>query len=183
MTRTDTYARDIRSRFDWVAVYEEACHDGHTLLGSVFTLTPSGKFYAPFACSNVMGCARCKGTGSAKNRKGDALAHEVAKAADWAYRSAVMAEHGAWSSGQGPEATVARLRELEKVALAVQPERTCSWCGGCGSHEAAKDQDWFAALERVTSQKGLFVGGPDGADGCDVWIGNPQSPVFDEGEE
>ena len=32
-------------------------------LGTVFDLTPSGKFYLPFACSNVKPCPRCKGTG------------------------------------------------------------------------------------------------------------------------
>jgi hypothetical protein len=32
-------------------------------LGTVFALMPSGKFYLPFACSNVAPCPRCKGTG------------------------------------------------------------------------------------------------------------------------
>ena len=36
----------------------EACY-----LGSVFSLTPSGKYYMPWACSNVEPCKRCKGEG------------------------------------------------------------------------------------------------------------------------
>ena len=32
-------------------------------LGTVFDLMPSGKYYLPFACSNVEPCPRCKGTG------------------------------------------------------------------------------------------------------------------------
>lgn len=30
-------------------------------LGSVFSLTPSGKYYLPFACSNVTPCPQCAG--------------------------------------------------------------------------------------------------------------------------
>jgi hypothetical protein len=32
-------------------------------LGTVFTLTPSGKYYMPWASGNVAPCPRCKGTG------------------------------------------------------------------------------------------------------------------------
>ena len=36
-------------------------------LGTVFALCPSGKYYLPFACSNVETCPRCKGNGSTKS--------------------------------------------------------------------------------------------------------------------
>lgn len=32
-------------------------------LGTVFHIMPSGKYYQPFACSNVDPCGRCKGEG------------------------------------------------------------------------------------------------------------------------
>lgn len=32
-------------------------------IGSVFSIMPSGKFYMPWACSNVNLCSRCKGKG------------------------------------------------------------------------------------------------------------------------
>jgi hypothetical protein len=32
-------------------------------LGTVLALMPSGKYYTPWACSNVEPCPRCKGTG------------------------------------------------------------------------------------------------------------------------
>ena len=47
----------------------EALHDMEgnkvqsVFLGTVLDLMPSGKFYLPFACSNVEPCPRCKGTG------------------------------------------------------------------------------------------------------------------------
>lgn len=34
-----------------------------TYLGSVLSFCPSGKYYLPFACSNVELCPRCKGSG------------------------------------------------------------------------------------------------------------------------
>jgi hypothetical protein len=39
--------------------------DGNVMVfvGTVFSLTPSGKYYLPFACSNVDLCPRCKGKG------------------------------------------------------------------------------------------------------------------------
>ena len=38
-------------------------------LGTVFSLSPSGKYYLPFACSNVDLCPRCHGTGHTTNGK------------------------------------------------------------------------------------------------------------------
>lgn len=32
-------------------------------VGTVFSLTPSGKYYMPFACSNVDACEKCEGYG------------------------------------------------------------------------------------------------------------------------
>jgi hypothetical protein len=47
--------------------YESSDYEGNTLesvfLGTVFSLTPSGKFYTPFANSNVDTCKRCQGIG------------------------------------------------------------------------------------------------------------------------
>lgn len=38
-------------------------------LGTVFGIMPSGKYYMPFACSNVDSCPRCKGEGQTKSLK------------------------------------------------------------------------------------------------------------------
>jgi hypothetical protein len=32
-------------------------------IGTVFSLSPSGKYYTPWACSNLSPCPRCKGRG------------------------------------------------------------------------------------------------------------------------
>ena len=54
----------IRAQFDWPALKAEALRNPHydpdveddicsIFLGTVFALTPSGKYYMPWACSNV----------------------------------------------------------------------------------------------------------------------------------
>jgi hypothetical protein len=48
--------------------YQDTDMEGNTVervfLGTVFALTPSGKYYTPFASGNVISCPRCKGEGT-----------------------------------------------------------------------------------------------------------------------
>lgn len=170
MSRIKTYARAIRNEFNWSRVREEAASEGYCLLGSVFALTPSGKFYAPFACSNVMGCKRCKGTGTVTNRRADAAKYARMDAAITEYLHHLWATEGMAVNWSSPSAYLISMAREERDQY--RATLTCTWCDGTGSHEAAKDADWHAALERVAKQFGLFVGGPDGADGCDVFVGD-----------
>lgn len=52
--------RDLRTAETWE-------RDGELykseFLGTVFSIMPSGKYYQPFACSNVDMCTHCKGEG------------------------------------------------------------------------------------------------------------------------
>ena len=45
--------------------------DGNTLksifIGTCFNIMPSGKYYMPFACSNVVKCSKCDGKGEITN--------------------------------------------------------------------------------------------------------------------
>jgi len=177
MTRIDTYARSLRNSFRWDRVKAEAAQEGYCLLGSVFTLTPSGKFYAPFAFSNVAGCRRCKGTGTVRRSAGNADRLAVAQARlDAVDIRSLVDTHGGYSTW--PSEIRAEVDALRAAVEREQVTQTCTWCDGTGSHEAAKDADWFTALERVAEEHGLFVGGPDGADGCDVWVGDADSPAL-----
>ena len=62
----------IRARMD--AEEYAASDDGFNMyerrvyLGTVFGLTPSGKYYTPWANSNVAGCPGCGGRGSVATR-------------------------------------------------------------------------------------------------------------------
>ncbi len=61
-----TFYSQVLQSFDWAAVKAEAEADGmydaeadsiigRCYLGTVFSVMPSGKYYTPFACSNVTG--------------------------------------------------------------------------------------------------------------------------------
>lgn len=43
--------------------YDPDVLESRVYLGSVFSLTPSGKYYMPWACSNLDPCTECEGTG------------------------------------------------------------------------------------------------------------------------
>lgn len=87
----EQYERELSEQFDWEALKRdclqsavEALHShtldelrlfdltdgeaiiGQVYLGTVFALTPSGKYYMPFACSNVASCPECGGDGHAR---------------------------------------------------------------------------------------------------------------------
>lgn len=57
----------IKSALDDLKTAETYESDGElyksVFLGTVFHIMPSGKYYTPFACSNVDVCGRCKGEG------------------------------------------------------------------------------------------------------------------------
>jgi len=79
----ELFASKIREALD-AEDWEDAEHNTDSYgqerrlyLGTVFGCTPSGKFYAPWACSNVWGCSTCAGSGLIPNykpRKSRALA-------------------------------------------------------------------------------------------------------------
>jgi hypothetical protein len=170
MNRIDKYTRQIES-FNWSRIKSEAHEEGYAFLGSVFSITPSGKFYMPFACSNVMGCKRCRGTGSVKRRAGNAerLA-EAQSRLDAIDLRGIIAAHGGYA--QWPESVRAEVDAARAVVESAKTTRQCEWCGGSGSHEAAQDEDWWDALAVVAKRHGLFVGGPDGGAGDDVFVGD-----------
>ena len=171
MNRIDKYTRQIAATFNWSSIKAEAHAEGYSFLGSVFSITPSGKFYAPFACSNVAGCKRCRGTGSVRRRAGnaDALA-EAQSRLDAVDLRGIIAAHGGYA--QWPESVRAEVDAARAIVESAKTTRQCEWCGGSGSHEAAQDEDWWDALAVVAGQHRLFVGGPDGGAGDDVFVGD-----------
>lgn len=87
----EQYEQELSEQFDWEALKRDCLQSAvevlhsHTLdelrlfdltdeeaivgqayLGTVFALTPSGKYYMPFACSNVVSCPECGGDGHAR---------------------------------------------------------------------------------------------------------------------
>jgi hypothetical protein len=128
-------------------------------LGTVFGLTPSGKVYAPFACSNVMGCDSCKGTGRILSRKerrhkkwANAWAKHVARrhmvaGQVYATRAKRDAKHAKYMNV---------LRQYEKST------RVCTACGGMGSREAFLDEEWNEYVEQVAEACDAYADWSDG---------------------
>lgn len=179
--RINTYRREITGRFNWKNIAHEAKsnaydNEGFVYLGSVQSLTPSGKIYAPFANSNVAGCGHCGGKGTVVNRKGNLAEFTRLEAEQVPLLRNLLDNHGLWCEGRWEKEAplqASSLRAFRRNAEAVKPTLTCSWCGGLGSHEAAKDEDWHAALEAVAEKWGLIVSTPDGASGDDIFVCDP----------
>jgi hypothetical protein len=183
MNRIDTYKRDIRKDFKWGRILSVARDEGEVWLGTIFALTPSGKFYMPWACSNVMGCKRCRGTGGVMNRKADPIKYAVADRKNAELLADLLANHGPWAGKGWPSDKQEELEGYRKVANDNAPMLTCTWCNGHGSHEAAKDADWWDALTAVAASLDLMVGRYDGESEDGVWICDPNSPVHNNENE
>lgn len=167
------YTREIRA-WDWGRIRAEAVDAakpdpyerddqsvGYTYLGSCLSLAPSGKYYHPFACSNVDPCPICKGSGETSMPMRDRKARAEARR---------LHRQGIWHVRDAPNPDI---RSHVAIVYRIEKSRdyTCSRCGGLGSHEAYQDQEWHAALEHVSEEHGLFVGGPDDCDGVDIYVG------------
>jgi hypothetical protein len=183
-------------KWDWGAIKAEALSGleddeenpgtrvGRSYLGTVFSLAPSGKYYTPFANSNVDPCPRCRGTGHARNPV----------ACGWCggsgHRSvAALAK----ARGEHVEATMKFLEETSsKVNGATMTfpcfvcegglvPVECSWCRGLGSREAYLDQEWYEALDQVAGEHGLYIESGEG-DPCDL-LATISVEADEEGDE
>jgi hypothetical protein len=181
--RINTYKRNIKAEFKWDLIKARAREDGDVWLGTIFGLTPSGKFYTPFAASNVMGCKRCRGTGGVVNRKADPIKYAVADRKNAELLADLLYNYGPWLDQRWPADKREELEGYRKVANENAPVLICTWCHGHGSHEAAQDRDWWDALTSVASSHGLTLGRFDGEDEDGVWVCDPQSPVFNNDME
>lgn len=138
---------------EWERVddYEEK----RVYLGSIFNLTPSGKFYTPFANSNVDRCERCKGSGKVCGHKSS----RVAKRNQKRYKTMATLENGrAWFLYHKHHRNTAQNR-FQKV---------CPLCFGVGSREAYLDGVWQEQAEEELNSIGLGLCGGEG-DGCDLF--------------
>lgn len=120
-------------------------------LGTVFGVTPSGKVYAPFACSNVAGCATCKGRGvilTVRERVAKKWSTKHAKA-----RALWQKLGRTWDYGDPPTkpllAAQRAFHNYQKVT------RSCTACGGLGSREAYLDELWQEHHEKLFEDYGL----------------------------
>ena len=144
-------------------------------LGSILNLTPSGKMYAPFACSNLDLCPACKGEGKVKNKrhKGNEILFEKAEERVALFRNMITSAGFDVLSVEGK----ANYDFSRCVADRLKPLVVCPRCDGVGSAEARDDEVWRETLEEDLSAHGIYLTSGEG-DGCDLFA---VLPVEEEG--
>lgn len=122
-------------------------------LGSIFSISPSGKVYAPFACSNLNPCPFCNGSGKVKSRYKPRVARRAKNRSHRQRRLWVKRYGSGWHNW--PAHIIAASAELNRYMERFST--TCPRCAGGGSHEAQDDEDFFEALENKLNEYNLSV--------------------------
>lgn len=132
-------------------------------IGSVFSLAPSGKYYTPYACSNLDPCPSCDGTGH--SRRSRVLCPTCKGVGERLVEDYMNPE---WLASMG-KAIGDTFPCNVCNGLGTVP-RQCSRCGGLGSAEAYQDQIYYETLDKVAEAHGAWIGSGEG-DPCDLTAG------------
>jgi len=141
----------------------------YVFLGTVFALTPSGKYYTAWANSNVEPCPICEGSGN----DGEETCNICG---------------GEGKRGIHPDDDISNFNLINKGEECCGCQgsglqnMTCEYCEGCGSREAFLDQIFWEKLEEEADEHGLFITSGEG-DPCDVLAGEIREMEEDEGGE
>ena len=151
----------LKEQLDNAEIYED--ENGNKIqtvyLGDIRDITPSGKVYMPFACSNLELCTRCNGTGTIKNKHGKRKKHEkVCNKRTHILRTYKWTQHN-----ENKE------EKLWKQESNWEPMKLCPECDGIGSLEARLDEDWWNQLEIELDEIGAWSHISED-DGCDIMI-------------
>jgi len=152
-------------------------------LGSVFALTPSGKYYQPFACSNVDACPVCGGSGHVRGE----LKRRTAR--KWRNRNTRMRKlwirrYGPASDGKWPKRIHVAALHLNQLQARLHAATFCVRCDGCGSAEAADDERWKEMAEEALGELGFSLESGEG-DPCDYFAvqSRDTKEVDEEGDD
>lgn len=145
-------------------------------IGTVMGMTPSGKFYTPWACGNVDACPECKGSGEVDNlmreyipkASADVL-HKQAEAIDHKIRELAIRHYGAFCEGNWPSELDILLGYAQDLVSNLKPKLTCMTCEGLGSREAFLDQQWHEQVEEELDKIGAWMESGEG-DPCDLFV-------------
>jgi len=175
----------VRENVPFLEQYEDEPDENGNIkesvyLGTVFSLTPSGKYYMPLATGNVELCPRCKGSGHARktaacercNGTGTQSMADIIRT--WpVYKDATPEEVKADMLTSGVFLFVPKDKDEECILCGcngtgiVLP--SCSYCQGMGSREAFLDSVWQEAAEAEAEKQGCCVESGEG-DPCDVFL-------------
>ena len=137
--------------------------EASVFVGTVFSLTPSGKYYMPWASSNVQGCDGCNGTGTVRF----SVSPRVAK--KWKNQQQIRR---LWIKRYGvPSAWPERIRRRSDRLnqLLARASNVCLNCGGLGSAEAYRDERWQEFVEEELQRFGCYLRAGEG-NGTDLYL-------------
>ena len=159
---------EVEKELNKAEPYEDIENPGQFIqtiyLGSILSLTPSGKIYTPWANSNVDLCTRCKGKGKIKNKhkstkKVDAIDRKIKRVAnDWIKPYINLTKR--------QQQLIDKLRNIREH---YDEWKTCPECYGMGSLEARLDEDWWKQLESELEPIDAWYHISE-SDGCDILI-------------
>lgn len=168
--RAEMDAEPWRDRSEWEGDGQER----RVYLGSVFSLMPSGKYYTPFACSNVDPCPVCEGSGNVKIRQSKRRAARMrirARRIDRQCGRILATAKTGWMNIPEPQKT--RFRKLRDEQARYEQisgaEKTCPRCAGLGSAEAHDDEVFRELLEEEAESHGFGIESGEG-DPCDLFV-------------
>ena len=171
------YAAEIRS-WDWAAAKREAMGNmcegpegdkrGSVFIGTVFSLMPSGKYYQPFACSNIDPCPACSGTGSVRRRTNTRV-YKRARKRSIHLRKLCIKRYGYAYEGRWPGRVLLQVWRSDRMIDRHNPKGACPYCDGIGSAEAAQDEVFQELLSEVANENDMWVESGEG-DLCDVFL-------------
>ena len=154
--------------------------DGNILksvfIGTCFNIMPSGKYYQPFACSNVEKCSKCDGKGEITNPNADMALYEEYRYKEQKWIE-FMRDNDTWYHSLTDEQKK-QIDEIRKMEEYYDEKIECPVCHGVGSEEAYKDQVMQKALEDFADKYCAFMHSGEG-DPCDMFV----SIVVDEDED
>jgi hypothetical protein len=181
MRRIDmtNYTKQIENDWDWVNMAGEAAIADETnenvyrdeedqlvisfYLGSF--INPSGKYYMPWACSNVDPCPACQGSTSLSHKHTRRITKRHLRVAKQMEREEGELLKFAFRFGtywEWPMGIRNRMDHLRQMILKRKPTYTCPVCHGVGSREAYEDECFWEALEEVANKYGGFIESGEG---------------------
>lgn len=152
---------DIRAELDsedWEDDIYNSNQRRSIYIGTVFSLMPSGKYYTPWANSNVAGCPCCHGEGSIPGHKSSRICKKNHSRYEKMMRLAVKRGR-----------TYAIRHAKVRLAAKNRWQRTCPVCEGLGSKEAYDDECWREQAEEELSSIGCCLESGEG-DPCDLYV-------------
>lgn len=151
--------RDLEKE-EWDTDYDDRYRQVRScFLGSWLSISPSGKIYAPFACSNVDECPVCHGAGEVRNPVKHRLRIKYKNQSE-ILRKRLLRDYGYHCDGKWPTKLRDRVNQLWAKS---RDGLLCPRCDGLGSAEARDDELFCEALDLfVEGEADLYIQQEDG---------------------